>query len=84
MIITPIEYNGIVFKDYRFDTETKQIYGSHNKPLKAVKHKTYSQITLQKDRVPHQVNYDKLIKFYTNNVIYNHQGQTQDSQPEHH
>lgn len=84
MIISPIEYNGVVFKDYRFDTETKQIYGKHNKPLKAVKHKTYSQITLQKDRVPYQVNYDKLIKIYTEKLTGDHRGQTQDSQPEHH
>lgn len=65
MLLTPIEYKGIVFREYRLDTETKQIYGKQNKPLKPIKHKTYSQITLQNDKIPYQVNYEKLIESYS-------------------
>lgn len=58
---SPVIYNDIKFENYYYDSATNSINNLKGRSLKPVQHKTYRQITLIKDRIPYQVNYDKLI-----------------------
>jgi hypothetical protein len=60
-MLIEIEYMGVKFDGYKYDTEKKVIIGKQNTVLKTLNHKTYKQITLTHRGIPYQVNYDKVI-----------------------